>query len=96
MWRVDTIGVMVHSAISTFVKSYVSIMNGRFEGELIGSSDAVHLRDCLKKFARTHIYLHRQVLEVELKGHQTIHALMDIFWVAINDQTEADFTIGKR
>jgi dGTPase len=96
MWRVETIGVMVPSATGAFVENYGSIMSGSFEGELIGASEAVHLWECLKEFAKTHIYNHRQVLEAELKGHQTIHWLMDIFWAAIKDRKEADSIISKR
>ncbi|SIT58680.1 Deoxyguanosinetriphosphate triphosphohydrolase [Mesorhizobium prunaredense] len=96
MWRVTTIGVMVLSATDAFVDNYDAIMSGTFEGELMGASNAVDLWKCLKKFAKTYIYTHRQVLEVELKGHQTIHGLMDIFWKAIQGRRDADSIGSKR
>jgi dGTPase len=94
MWRVKTIGVMVPSAIDAFVKYYDSIMRGSFDCELIVASVAGNLRKCLKAFAKKHIYNHRQVLEEELKGHKTIHGLMDIFWATIKDRKDAD-SIGS-
>ena len=96
MWRVATIGVMVVSATDAFVENYDFIMSGGYGGELVGASQAMHLWECLKEFAKTHIYSHRQVLEVELKGHRTIHGLMDVFWSAIRDRKEADLIISKR
>jgi dGTPase len=90
MWRVKTIGLMVPSAIDAFVDNYGSIMKGRFDKELVGVSRAKRLRECLKEFAKEHIYNHRQVLEVELKGYHTIHGLMDILWAAIKDRKDPD------
>jgi dGTPase len=96
MWRVKTIGVMVPSAIDAFVNNYGSIMRGSFDDELIGASRAKNLRKCLKDFAKKNIYNHRQVQEEELKGHKTIHGLMDIFWAAIKDRKDTDSISSKR
>lgn len=96
MWRVASIGEMVVAATEAFVANYDPIMNGQFNSELMAVSRSVQLWKCLKKFAKSHIYNHRQVLEVELKGHQTIHGLMDIFWAAIQDRKEEADINSKR
>jgi dGTPase len=96
MFRVDAIGRMVTAAVSTFVHYKDEIMGGTFDRELLAASDAAALWKSLKSFAKLHIYKHRQVLEVELAGHRTIHALMDIFWKAIIDREKAEDLMSGR
>jgi dGTPase len=83
MFRVDAIGFLVRGATAAFVENFDKIISGSFEIELLDTSTGRALWKCLKRFAKKYIYNDRSVLEVELKGHRTIHALMDIFWQAI-------------
>ena len=96
MFRVEAIGAMVPAATEAFVAHYDQIMRGEFDSELMAKSSTVQLWKCLKKFAGTYIYKHRQVLEVELEGHSTIHGLMDIFWSAIQERSEAENISSRR
>nr|WP_315384808.1 dNTP triphosphohydrolase [uncultured Sphingomonas sp.] len=96
MFRVQAIGVMMRAATSAFVNNINAIMNGSFDHELMEKSDAKNLWKLLKKFAKDHIYSHRQVLEVELSGHQTIHGLMDIFWDAIISREDPEKLSSRR
>ncbi|MER9855120.1 MULTISPECIES: dGTP triphosphohydrolase [unclassified Mesorhizobium] len=88
MFRVNAIGVMIVAATKAFAENLPAMMMGNFDKELMAASDANRLWSLLKSFAAKHIYLHRQVLEVELRGHQTIHGLMDIFWAAITNRKD--------
>lgn len=88
MYRVDAIGRMVRCAVESFVANKDTIMTGAFDGELMGSCKAKALWDSLKRFAKQHVYGHQRVLEVELEGHRTIHALMDMFWMAVTERED--------
>ncbi len=90
MFRVDAIGKMVPAAVSAFVANKDAILAGTFDRELMAASGAEVLWRSLKTFAKTHVYNHRRVLEVELKGHRTIHALMDVFWDGITQREGRD------
>lgn len=93
MFRVTAIGAMVNAAIDTFVGNAPLIMKGEFDQELLAASKAGALWRALKRFASSHVYNHKSVLEVELEGHRTIHALMDMFWDAISKRDDpADLT----
>lgn len=96
MFRVNAIGVMIVAATDAFVMNLDAIMDGSFDKELMAVSNAKHLWELLKGFAKKHIYPHRQVLEVELTGHQTIHGLMDIFWKAIINREIIEDISSKR
>ncbi|MBZ9845696.1 dGTP triphosphohydrolase [Mesorhizobium sp. CA5] len=96
MFRVSAIHVMIVEATNTFVANLSAIMAGTFGYELMAASKAARLWRLLKDFAGTHIYPRREVLEVELTGHQTIHGLMDVFWAAITDRVDPANLASKR
>lgn len=96
MFRVDAIGWMVNAAVEAFVENRGAILCGTFDKELMAVSKANGLWASLKSFARLHVYSHRKVLEVELEGHRTIHALMDIFWSAITDRADPTDLSSRR
>ena len=96
MFRVDAIGSMVRSAVDAFVRNKDDIMAGAFDKELMAEGDASALWASLKRFAKQHVYNHQRVLEVELEGHRTIHALMDMFWSSITDREEATNLASRR
>lgn len=96
MYRVDAIGLMVNSAVEAFVENKDAIMAGEFDGELMGRSSAGALWASLKRFAKQHVYSHQSVLEVELEGHRTLHALMDMFWKAVTERADAGDLRSRR
>jgi dGTPase len=96
MLRVDTIGLMVNAVTKAFVLHAPQILAGSFDDELLKVSNANILWKVLKDFGRKHVYPHRSVLEVELQGHRTIHALMDAFWKAIIDRKDPNDLNSKR
>jgi dGTPase len=95
MLRVQAIGMMVNDVVDTYVEQSSAIMSGQFHGELIAKSKSNKLWAAFKTFARKHVYSHRSVIEVELEGHRTVHALMDDIWRAIVNRGSADFTKTK-
>jgi dGTPase len=95
MLRVQAIGLMVNAVTDAFVANRDIIMAGEFHGELLAGSRSEALWKALKGFARQHVYSHRSVIEVELEGHRTIHALMDAFWQAIRNRGSDSFTATR-
>lgn len=83
MFRVFAIGDMVSAVTDAFSQNYEAIMSGAFAGDLIDASDAKSLCDGLQKCSLNHAFRHKSVLEIELKGHNIIHSLMDMMWPAI-------------
>ncbi|WP_416463098.1 dGTP triphosphohydrolase [Sphingomonas sp. VDB2] len=83
MFRVFAIGAMISAVIVALEENYDSIMNGKFNGDLIGSSAAKLACKGLKDFSFKHAFIHRSVLAIELQGYNVIHSLMDMMWGAI-------------
>ena len=94
MFRVFAIGEMVSAVTNAFSQNYDAIMCGTFEGDLIGSSDAKALCEGLQECSLQHAFLHKSVLEIELKGHNIIHSLMDMIWPAIEKRGDPFKTKG--
>lgn len=94
MFRVFAIGEMVSAVSSAFTKNYDAIMSGTFEGDLIDSSEAKALCKALKDCSLKHAFLHKSVLEIELKGHNIIHSLMDLMWPSIEKRGDPLQTKG--
>lgn len=83
-FRVYAIGEMVHATTTAFVEYQETFIAGNQTQGLLSLSAAAQLRKLLGSFAKTYAFQHRSVLEVELRGYNTIRGLMDIFWKAIS------------
>lgn len=82
-FRVFSIGAMINSVIDTIKENIEKIESGNLSQPLLESSTASVLRKCLGNFTKRYAFSNRSVLELELKGFNTIYELMDIFWFAI-------------
>lgn len=82
-FRVYAIGEMVRAVTAAFVEHQETFIAGDQPQALLKLSTAAHLRKLLGDFAKTYAFQHRSVLEIELRGYNTIRGLMDIFWRAI-------------
>lgn len=89
-FRVFAIGEMVNAAFQAFMSNVETFRTGKQKKPLLEISDGNDLCSNLKTFAFTHAFRHKSVLEVELKGHNTIRALMDLFWAAISETEPGD------
>ena len=95
-FRVHAIHVMVSAVVAAFNEHYDEIMRGEFSGELIKVSAAGKLCSALKKFDRENAFSHREVLEVELNGYNTLNRLMDYLWIGISERKEFRKLDSKR
>lgn len=96
MFRVYAISAMVTEVKNSFLSNYNTIINGEFEKDLVGASDAYTFCEELKNFDRANGYNHKSVLSLELDGFNTIKAIMDVLWEAIIDRVEVDNLKKKR
>jgi dGTPase len=94
-FRVHTIHIMISAVAKAFRDNYDSIASGSFDDELIEKSEASRLCEALKSFDREYAFNHRTVLEIELKGYNTINRLLDFLWLGISER-EDYFKLGSK
>ena len=95
-FRVHAIHLMVSAVVEAFGEHYETIMDGSFSGELIKVSKAGKLCSALKKFDRENAFSHKEVLEIELNGYNTLNRLMDYLWIGISDRKSFEDPSSKR
>jgi dGTPase len=81
--RVDVIGKALDDAFSTFSSHRNELMNGSMSSELTKAGKCSQLVKVLKDFDRLHGYEHRPVKELELKGAQSLRAVLGVMSHAI-------------
>lgn len=92
MFRVKAMSEMIESTISTFVENINQIMDGSIEPgfELIESSSSQQLCEALQSFNYRMGFTHREVLELELQGHNYIKGMMDMLWAGVQTQDDEE------
>jgi dGTPase len=95
-FRVHAMSELVTIITDTFMANLQAITDGTFEDDLLANGDGKFFIKRLKKFDRQIGYKHRSVLEIELRGHDVLHALMDQLWLAITERDEIDEPGSKR
>jgi dGTPase len=96
MFRVDAMTAMVPAITDVFISDLSALMQGEFEGDLIGKSKAGRLCGALKEFDFRHAYQHESVRRIELLGHKTIHGLMDLLWSAITNRVTEEPSSARK
>ncbi|MEX8194197.1 dGTP triphosphohydrolase [Comamonas guangdongensis] len=84
-FRVFVISQFIKSVVKVISDKYDDLMSGSLNSSLIEISDSADLRECLGKITKQYAFKNRSVLQLELKGFNTITELMDIFWFAIKN-----------
>lgn len=95
-FRTHAIGVTMDAVLRRFEDGYDEIMEGRFEQPLMDESAAHNLCEALKRFDREYAYKNRQVLEIELRGFNTLHGLLSLLWRGISERADFDDPASKR
>ena len=67
------------SVIEEFINSYDDIMNGVYEGDLIGNSKAKNISMFLRNISKEYVYTNEKIVANEIVGYNIIHTLLDIF-----------------
>lgn len=67
------------SVIEEFLSSYDEIMNGVYQGDLIGNSKAKNITIFLRNISKEYVYTNEKIVTNEIVGYNIIHSLLDIF-----------------
>lgn len=88
MFRSFAISRMVQSVTDSFVKNVDRVLSGAPDPgfELIKESDCRDFCKAVKDFDRRYGFQHRDVLRLELQGHNYIQAVMGLLWDAVSSK----------
>lgn len=97
MLRVKAISLMVNDVTETYITYSPRIMESDLDSgfDLISNGKTKTLCKLLKKFDFMHGYKHKSVLELELRGSNYIHSLMDMMWLGIKNEESPDHLFQK-
>jgi len=96
IFRANTITAMVSAVIRAFEEHYEAVMTTGLDAPLIELSGAAAFAKAMKAFDKEHAYRHRQVLEIELRGHNTINGLLDMLWRGIVERESFERVDSRR
>ena len=65
-WTVSMQGVLIYSAVDSFVENYNAVMDGTMRTELLAASSAAVLADALSDIAFRYAFQSREILKIEL------------------------------
>lgn len=87
IFRAIAISKMVEAATKTFVNNQEVLMSGHaLPGfELIKESNCRSFCKIVKEFDKRHGFQHRDVLGLELRGHNYIQSMMDMLWSSVQE-----------
>lgn len=76
---------MVNSAVQTYHQQYAAIMEGRFQGELLGEGDPMVAEglSTAKRIARERVFPNNRKAELEVGAYTTLGVLLDAFCDAV-------------
>ncbi|MGL5087044.1 MAG: deoxyguanosinetriphosphate triphosphohydrolase [Clostridium sp.] len=75
--------------VEEFVESYDKIMEGKYEGELIGNSKGSKISKFLRNISNEYVYSDDKIVSNEIVGYNMIHSLMNRFIpVALNEEVK--------
>jgi dGTPase len=96
-FRVYAMEELINAVTETFLVNSTAMMEGLFEGDLVGGGKGEDFWRALKEFDRLHAYQNRSVRRIELVGNGVIKDLMTYFWRAIVDRkSETDPTSERK
>lgn len=91
IFRVIAISRMIDSSVKAFVANKDKILSGEElpEFELIKASECARFCKVVKDFDKRYGFQHRDVLRLELRGHNYIHSMMDMVWSAVQKGSDS-------
>ncbi len=97
MFRVYATSALINAVVEAFREQLPTLMQRDCPfKDLISQSKGHALCTALKMFDRTRGYLHRSVLQLELRGSNYITNLMDMLWIGIHGHKTKKERDGER
>ena len=92
IFRAIAISQMVQAVTEVFVGNIERVMSGQPDPtfELIKESSCASFCKAVKKFDSRHGFQHRDVLRLELQGHNYIQSMMDMLWSSVQSSDDAE------
>ncbi len=85
-FRIITQGKMIEGVINSFKDNYESIMEGKFEEELLDRSNGSDIRNAYKKLQYI-VFDNKKIIQTELAGGEIITGLLEIFLEAADSDS---------
>ena len=82
-WMISVQGVLIHSAVSSFIKNYDQIMNGEYKEDLFKDNRSENLIKLLKKLAQNKIFHYSAITKMEIKASNIINFFLNNFVRAV-------------
>lgn len=87
IFRARVQNFMIESVVEKFVEEYDSIMNGRFDHELLNVSCAGRIRKAFKEIAKN-IFNDKEIIQNELAGEKVVTNLLVLFVGAVTNMDD--------
>ena len=87
IFRARVQNFMIESVVEKFVEEYDSIMNGRFDHELLNVSCAGRIRKAFKEIAKN-IFNDKEIIQNELAGEKVVTNLLILFVGAVTNMDD--------
>ncbi|RGY99856.1 deoxyguanosinetriphosphate triphosphohydrolase [Clostridium sp. AM58-1XD] len=85
--------LMIHDAVTSFVRNYEAIMTGKFAGDLFEGTVSGHMIQAISKLSEAFIYTSSVKIKTELFGRRVIDSLLSQFMAAaVKYDTEEKLT----
>lgn len=87
MFRVNAIYELIRAATAAYVSNVGKMLESTIKPnfELVAESNGCKLSEMLKQFDHRHGFQNKNVLELEMRGHNLIISTMDMLWTAIRN-----------
>ena len=83
--RATAIGNMVKDVARCFIESHDDIMSGKIVNNIVAKTCFAEQFSKLKKVAKSQVYVHRDIIDVEAAGFNVLGSLLGIFIEAVEE-----------
>ncbi len=90
LFRIKAQSMMLRACINEFLSHYKEILEGKYNKDLLESSDASEFSKLLKKLSVEHVYSSDKVLLTEIAGKKVIEGLLSAFVSCVMSESYMD------
>ena len=87
--RAKAIGRLVEEIADIFLSHETAIVNGDYDEELLGESQAVAALKQIEALSHEKVYVARSAMEIEAAGCEVLSGLLDLFFSAVSERFDA-------
>jgi dGTPase len=87
--RAKAIGRLVEEIAEIFLSHETAIVNGDYDEELLGESQAIATLKQIEELSYEKVYVSRSAMEIEAAGCEVLSGLLDLFFSAVSERFNA-------